>query len=413
MTQAAAPRIVVVGNGMAGQRLLSELVARGRNGGMCAVGAEPQEAYNRILLSSVLAGDKSFEDIALAGRPWYAANGIELITGETVESIDRTAKTVHTASGRIVPYDRLVLATGSRPIRLKLPGIDLDGVATFRDLADVARMCALPVGARAVVVGGGLLGLEAAAGLVRRGAQVSVVHLANDLMERQLDAPAASLLAEALAARGIGLHLGAQTQAILGTDGRVTGVRLAGGEAIPADLVVLAVGIAPETALARDAGLACGRGLLVDDSMRTSDPDIFALGECVEHRGQVFGLVGPIWEQARVLADTLCDRPAGYEGSALATSLKVSGIDLFSAGTVREGPEAETLVFADPAIPAYRKLVLREGRLEGALLYGDIEDASWYAELIASARGVEALRDRLIFGRAHAEAAEPMPHAAD
>ncbi len=413
MTSAAAPRIVVVGNGMAGQRLLSELVARGRSGGMCAIGAEPQEAYNRILLSSVLAGDKSFEDIALAGRPWYAANGIELVTGEAVESIDRTAKTIRTASGRAVPYDRLVLATGSRPIRLKLPGIDLDGVATFRDLADVARMCALPAGARAVVVGGGLLGLEAAAGLVRRGAEVSVVHLASDLMERQLDASAASLLAEALAARGIRLHLGAQTQAILGTEGRVTGVQLVGGEMIPADLVVLAVGIAPETALARTAGLACGRGLLVDDAMRTSDPDIFALGECVEHRGQVFGLVGPIWEQARVLADTLCGRPAGYEGSAPATSLKVSGIDLFSAGTVREGPDAETLIFADPAIPAYRKLVLREGRLEGALLYGDIEDASWYAELIASACGVEALRDRLIFGRAHAESAEPMPYAAD
>ena len=413
MTLATPPRIVVVGNGMAGQRLLSELVARGRSGGMCAIGAEPQEAYNRILLSSVLAGDKSLADIALAGRPWYAANGIELISGDAVEAIDRSAKTVRTASGRVVSYDRLVLATGSRPIRLKLPGIDLDGVATFRDLADVTRMCTLSAGARAVVIGGGLLGLEAAAGLVRRGVSVSVVHLASDLMERQLDAPAASLLAEALAARGIKLHLGAQTQAILGTGGRVAGVRLVGGETIPADLVVLAVGIAPETALACAAGLACGRGLLVDDAMRTSDPDIFALGECVEHRGHVFGLVGPIWEQARVLAETLCDRPASYEGSALATSLKVSGIDLFSAGTVREGPDAETLVFADPAIPAYRKLVLREGRLEGALLYGDIEDASWYAELIASARSVEALRDRLVFGRAHAEAAESMPHAAD
>ena len=410
MTGKAAPRIVVVGNGMAGQRLLSELVARGRSGGLTAIGAEPHEAYNRILLSSVLAGDKSFADIALAGRPWYAANGIELVTGETVEAIDRGAKTVRTLAGHDIRYDKLVLATGSRPIRLKLPGVDLDGVATFRDLADVSRMCALPAGSRAVVVGGGLLGLEAAAGLVRRGVAVSVVHLAPDLMERQLDAPAASLLADALAARGISLHLGAQTEAILGDDGKATGVQLADGTVLPADLVVLAVGIVPEATLARAAGLACKRGVIVDDTLCTDDPAIYALGECVEHRGQTFGLVGPIWEQARVLADTLCGRSASFEGSAPATSLKVSGIDLFSAGIVREGPDAQTLVLADPAAPVYRKFVLRDGRLEGALLYGDVEDAAWYAELIATACDVDALRDRLAFGRAYAD---PMPHAAD
>ncbi|MBL8830905.1 MAG: NAD(P)/FAD-dependent oxidoreductase [Rhodospirillales bacterium] len=410
MTIPPANRIVVIGNGMAGHRLLSELVARGQHEGLTAIGAEPHAAYNRILLSSVLAGDKSTADVALAGQAWYASCGIELLTGDAVAKIDRAARTVATASGRVVPYDRLVLATGSRPIRLGLPGIDLAGVTAFRDIADVERMCGTPAGARAVVIGGGLLGLEAAAGLQRRGIGVVVVHLAGELMERQLDVPAAALLADAVSTRGIDVRLGAQTKEIVGRDGRVVAVRLADGSELPADLVVLAVGVTPETALAREAGLECGRGIKVDDALCTSDPAISALGECVEHRGQTFGLVGPIWEQAKVLADVLAGRGARYAGTAPVTSLKVSGIDLFSAGVVREGEGAETLVLADPVTPVYRKFVLRDGRLEGALLYGDVEDAGWYAELIAGAQDVGTLRDALAFGRAHAQ---PMAQAAE
>lgn len=410
MTKRPADRIVVIGNGMSGHRLLSELVARGRRGDITAIGAEPHAAYNRILLSSVLAGDKSMDDVTLAGRAWYASNGIELVTGDTVTGIDRTARNVATTAGRIIPYDRLVLATGSRPIRLNLPGVELAGVTAFRDIADAERMCGLPAGAHAVVIGGGLLGLEAAAGLKRRGVEVVVVHLATDLMERQLDTPAAALLADAVATRGIDVRLGAQTKEIVGRDGRAVAVRLADGFEIPADLVVLAIGVTPETALAREAGLDCGRGIKVDDALLTSDPAISALGECVEHRGQTFGLVGPIWEQAKVLADTLVGRMARYAGTAPATSLKVSGIDLFSAGIVREGEGAETLVLADHATPVYRKLVLRGGRLEGALLYGDVTDSAWYADLIASAEDVGALRDALAFGRAHAL---PMAQAAE
>jgi nitrite reductase (NADH) large subunit len=388
---AAPSRIVVVGNGMAGQRLLAELDARGLANGVLAIGAEPVPAYNRILLSSVLAGEATLADIGLGDRDWYASRGIDLVTGDPVVAIDRAAKTITLASGRRESYGKLVLATGSRAIRLNLPGAER--AVAFRDLADIERLRAAPAGSTAVVIGGGLLGLEAAYGLAKRGVRVSLVHLMDDLMERQLDATAAKLLAQEIAKRGIALHLGASTDRI-----ELDSVMLKDGTRIPASLVVMAVGIAPEIALAKLAGLDCRRGLRVDDRLCSADPAIHALGECVEHRGMCFGLVGPIWDQARVLADVLAGRAASYEGSSVATTLKVSGVALFSAGIVRETPGAETLVLSDPAQGVYRKLVLRDGRMEGAVLYGDTEASAWYAAAIAERRNMSPWRDRIAFG---------------
>ncbi len=391
-------RIVVVGNGMAGQRLLAELDARGRASGALAIGAEPHPAYNRILLSSVLAGEATLADIGLGDRDWYAARGIDLVTGDPVVAIDRAAKTITLASGRCESYGKLVLATGSRAIRLNLAGAER--AVAFRDLSDIERLRAAQAGSDAVVIGGGLLGLEAAYGLAKRGVRVALIHLMDDLMERQLDARAAKLLAGEIAARGISLHLGASTDRI-----EADAVVLKDGTRIPASLVVMAVGIAPEIALAKSAGLECGRGIRVDDALRTADPDIHAFGECAEHRGACFGLVGPIWDQARVLADILAGRAASYEGSSVATTLKVSGVALFSAGIVRESPGAETLVFSDPTQGVYRKLILRDGKLEGAVLYGDTEGSGWYADAIATRRDISRWRDRIAFGT-------PVPQAA-
>ncbi len=395
---AAPSRIVVVGNGMAGQRLLAELDARGRANGVLAIGAEPLPAYNRILLSSVLAGEATLADIGLGDRDWYAARGIDLVTGDPVVAIDRAAKTITLASGRRESYGKLVLATGSRAIRLNLPGAER--AVAFRDLADIDRLRAAAKGSTAVVIGGGLLGLEAAYGLAKRGVRVALVHLMDDLMERQLDAAAAKLLAAEIAARGISLHLGASTDRI-----EADAVVLKDGTRIPASLVVMAVGIVPEIALAKTAGLECGRGVRIDDALRTGDPDIHAFGECAEHRGICFGLVGPIWDQARVLADILADRSAAYEGSSVATTLKVSGVALFSAGIVRETPGAETLVLSDPVLGVYRKLILRDDRLEGAVLYGDTEGSGWYADAIATRRDISHWRDRIAFGAPVSQAA--------
>lgn len=405
MSHAGGGRLVVVGNGMAGQRLLAELDARGLARGGLAIGAEPRPAYNRILLSAVLAGERTLADICLGGRDWYESRGIELIAGDPVLAIDRAARTLTLASGRTEGYGTLVLATGSRPVKLPIQGADLAGVCAFRDVADVALLQAVPSGAPAVVIGGGLLGLEAASGLAKRGARVALVHLMPDLMERHLDTDAAGLLAREVEARGISLHLGAATQAIEGADGKAVAVRLADGTRLPAELVVMAVGVTPEISLAKRAGLSCARGLIVDDELRTSDPAIFALGECVEHRGRSFGLVGPIWDQARVLAARLAGEDARYEGSVVATTLKVSGVELFSAGTVRESEGAQPIVLRDPIAGVYRKLVLRDGRLEGAVLFGDSRHAAWYADAIASGQDVSAWRDTLAFS-APARAAE-------
>jgi nitrite reductase (NADH) large subunit len=412
MTTPAKPRLVLVGNGMAGMRTIDEVLARDRaRFDIEVIGAEPHPNYNRILLSSVLAGDKELGDIILHSREWYADNGIRLSTGETVVRVDAKAKTVTTAPGRTVAYDKLVLATGSRPFVPPVAGLALPGVCAFRTIADLdlmrdAARNARTNGGRAVVVGGGLLGLEAAVGLMKRGMTVTVLHLMPTLMERQLDEAAGLLLQRDLQGTGLTILTRAQTEAIAG-DNRVKAVRLADGRELPADLVVFAVGVKPNIDLARDATLDVNRGIDVDDFMRTSDPDIFAVGECVEHRGQTFGLVGPLWEQARTCAEVLCGgTPPPYVAAAPHTSLKVTGVDVFSAGVLAARDDGdEEITLRDAAARQYKKLVVRDGRLLGAILYGEIADGPWFAELINSGRDIAPMRDSLIFGHALAATA--------
>jgi nitrite reductase (NADH) large subunit len=398
-TSQARRRLVIVGNGMAGSRLIGEVQRRapGRYD-IVIVGAEATPAYDRILLSSVLAGDKKLADIMLAA----ASPEVMTFLGEAATDIVTDTRHVRTVTGRMVAYDSLVLATGSTPIMLGIPGAALPGVVTFRDVFDVERMIgAARDGAPAVVIGGGLLGLEAAEGLRRRGMSVTVVHLMSSLMERQLDEAAAGLLQATLAGRGISFVLPAETAAILG-ENRAEGVQLKDGRVLPADLVVMAVGIKPNADLARQAGLTCGRGVVVDDALRTSDPAIFAVGECVEHRGRSYGLVAPLWDQVAVCAAQLADdATALYAGSTVATSLKVIGVAMYSAGEL-SAPDGEEIVLSDPGRGVYRKLVLRDGRLRGAVLYGDTADGGWYLDLMRDGCAVEGVRGDLVFGKAFA-----------
>ncbi|GGB25142.1 nitrite reductase large subunit [Tistrella bauzanensis] len=399
--------IVVVGTGMAGTRLVQDLVALapGRHR-ITMIGAEHHAPYDRIMLSPVLAGDKTPEAIRLLDPDFLSTHAVALHAGDGVAAIDRQTRHVTTGTGRVIGYDRLVLATGSQPIRLPLPGAELDGVVTFRDLGDVDAMLARTrPGAPAVVIGGGLLGLEAAAGLAGRGMAVTVVHLAPTVMERQLDAEAGGLLAAALARRGIALATATQSRAILGdAAGCVSGLELADGRVLPAELLVMAVGIRPETTLARDAGLAVGRGIQVDAGLATSDPHIDALGECVEFDGATFGLVAPLYDQAKVLARRLAgiDGP-GFAIRPTATRLKVSGVDVFSAGELGGTDQAaEEIVLRDAGRAAYRKLVIRDDRLVGVVMYGDVADGPWFFETMRKAAPLGEARDRLIFGPAFA-----------
>jgi nitrite reductase (NADH) large subunit len=401
----ARQRLVVVGNGMAGLRLLEELVRRASDRfDITVVGAELHPAYNRVLLSPLLAGEIGPADVALRPAGWYAENGITLLTGDPAVAIAREERQVRLASGRVLPFDALVLATGSKPIRLTMPGDDLEGVTTFRTLQDAeALQTAAAAEAPVVVIGGGLLGIEAAYGLARAGARVTLVHLMDRLMERQLDAEGARLLYAALEAKGMRVLLGAETQTIEGP-GKVQSVLLKDGRRLRCELVVMAVGVVPETALAAAAGLTVKRGIIVDDQLETSAPGIYALGECTEHDGRCYGLVEPAYEQARVLADVLGGAEQRYGGSVLATNLKVSGVPLFSAGDFEGAGEAECLVLRDGG-SAYRKLVVRDGRLAGTVLVGDTSDALWYLDLIRSGAPIAAMREHLAFGRAYAEAA--------
>src|ERR1700761_5407417 len=396
-------RLVMVGNGMAGMRTLEELLARAPDlYDITVFGAEPHPNYNRILLSSVLAGEKEIGEIVINPRAWYDENKIRLVTGELVTGLDPVARTVTSATGEITPYDKLILATGSKPLVPPIPGLDLPGVCTFRDIADVEQMIAASEShRRAVVIGGGLLGLEAAWGLKRRGMEVAVVHLMPTLMERQLDPVAGELLQRDLDARGIAFFTKGQTEEIYG-ENRVEGVRLADGRDIPADLVVMAIGIRPEITLAKQAGLDANRGIVVGDDMRTTDPHIYAVGECAEHRGKAFGLVAPLYDMAKVCADRL----AGIEGKLfetpeLSTRLKITGIDVFSAGVLTAADESEDEVtYSDASAGIYKKLVIRDDKLVGAVLYGDVADGSWYFDLIRTGSDVSAFRPGMIFGRA-------------
>jgi nitrite reductase (NADH) large subunit len=368
------------------------------------IGAEPVPAYNRVLLSPLLAGEVPPADVELRPAEWYARNRIDLVVGQSVTVLDTARRTVTLGNGRQVGFDICILATGSEPIRLPLPGKELEGVVTFRSLQDAdALRSAAEAKTPTVVIGGGLLGIEAAYGLARAGAGVTLVHLVDRLMERQLDTSAARLLASALRAKGIGVILGTTAHAIRGRD-RVEGIELTNGQHLSCGLVVMAVGVRPSTALARGAGLQTNRGILVDDHMTTSADGIFALGECAEHRGQCYGLIEPGYEQAKILARHLAGLPAVYEGSVVATSLKVSGIPVFSIGAFDDA-RAECIVLEDREAAIYRKLVLRDGRLIGAVLYGDTSDALWYRHLIGQQTPVAAIRDALAFGKAYAEAA--------
>jgi nitrite reductase (NADH) large subunit len=401
-------RLVVVGNGMAAMRTLEALLSRApRRYDVTVIGAEPHPNYNRILLSAVLAGEKTVDEIVTHPRAWYAENGVRLLTGNSVAAIDRVAKTVSIEGAGTIPYDKLLLATGSKPLVLPIAGLALPGVRAFRDIADVEGMIAASRRyRRAVVIGGGLLGLEAAWGMARRGMSVAVVHLMATLMERQLDATAGELLRRDLEARGIAFFTNCQTEAIVGRE-RVEGVLFADGRQIAGDLVVLAIGIRPNIDLARAAGLAVNRGISVGDDMRTSDPSIYGVGECIEHSGQVFGLVAPIWEQADVCGARLAgNEEAVYVPLPVFTSLKITGVNVFSAGVLAAKDEAdEEVALHDARRGIYKKLVLRDERIVGSVLYGHVADGPWYVQLMRDKADISAFRDRVVFGRAFAEAA--------
>jgi len=397
-------KLVVIGNGMAGCRAVEEILARDPERYEVTIfGAEPRVNYNRIMLSPVLAGEKRFEDIIINGQGWYDEHGIALVAGDPVTQIDREHQTVIAASGRVEPYDRLLIATGSDPFIIPVPGKDLPGVVTFRDLDDVDKMlAAAEAGGEAVVIGGGLLGLEAAHGLNLRGMKVTVVHLMPTLMERQLDEAAGWLLKEELERRGQAILIGADTEAIIEREGHVAGVRLKDGREIPADIVVMAVGIRPNIGLAKGAGLEVERGIVVDDHMVTSDPAILAVGECVQHRGACYGLVAPLWEMCHALADGLTGEPSGYAGSVTSTKLKVSGIDLFSAGDFSGSDGSEDIVMRDAARGIYKRVVVRDAKVIGAVLYGDTADGNWYFDLLKRNEDISEIREALIFGQAFA-----------
>jgi nitrite reductase (NADH) large subunit len=397
--------LVVIGNGMAGARTIEELLQLAPDRYRITVfGAEPYGNYNRILLSPMLAGEKRIDEIMLNTVAWYEQNDIKLYAGDPVVRIDRGRRMVHSQSGREVPYDRLLLATGSRPFMLPVPGNNLPGVVTFRDIQDVETMLQSAREHRnAVVIGGGLLGLEAANGLQRQGMEVTVVHLLETLMERQLDAAASRLLQRSLEERGIRFRMRARTEALLGGR-RVSGVRFSDGSELTADLVVMAVGIQPNTALARDCGLHCEKGIVVDDTLQTFDPRIYAVGECVQHRATTYGLVAPLWEQARVCASHLAQVGTGrYAGTETSTKLKVTGIDVYSAGDIVGGRDSEEIVFRDPQRGVYKRIIIQDNRVRGAVLYGDTADGGWYFQLLRERRDVSAFRERLIFGRGFAE----------
>ena len=407
-------KLVMVGNGMAGVRTLEELLKIAPDLYEITVfGAEPHPNYNRILLSPVLAGEQTLDEIVLNPLAWYDAQGITLHLGKPVTAIDRLRRRVVAADGTTADYDRLLIATGSTPFVPPVPGRELDGVIAYRDIADTQAMIDAAAKYRhAVVIGGGLLGLEAANGLMQRGMQVTVVHLASTLMDRQLDTVAGDLLRRSLVERGLDFLLGAQTQALLGdTSGRVRAVQLQDRDGrlvdVPADLVVMAAGIRPNTALAESAGLLCQRGIVVTDTMQTvTDPRIYSVGECAAHRGIAYGLVAPLFEQGQVCATHLAQRGVGrYQGSAVSTKLKVTGIDLFSAGNFSGGPGTEEIVMSDPIAGVYKKLVIQDDRLVGACLYGDTADGSWYFKLLREGRRIDDIRDQLMFGEASADRA--------
>lgn len=395
-------QLVVIGNGMAGMRTVEELLQLAPDKyDITVIGREPHGNYNRIMLSPVLAGEKTFEDIVIHPLGWYAERGITLLAGHTVTAVDRVQRRVTTDQGAEVYYDRLLLATGSVPFIVPLPGHDHPDVISFRDIADVRRMLApTAVPPRVAVLGGGLLGLEAANGLVKQGMQVTVVNDAAYLLNRQLDEEASKLLRSALEANGIEFKVAAMSSHISHDPetGKLQALHFKDGSELPCDLLVMAVGVRPNVALARAMGLQVDKAILVNDTLQTFDPRVYAVGECVQHRGALFGLVAPLYDQAKVCANHLAEMGISrFIQKPTATTLKVSGVALFSAGEFNHA-EADKLIYRDPARGIYKKLCVADGRLVGAVLYGDTQDGSWYFDLIREGRDVHHLRDDLLFG---------------
>ena len=398
-------QLVVIGNGMAAMRTVEELLSAAPDKYAITVfGAEPYGNYNRIMLSSVLSGEKTFADIVINQRQWYVNNGITLHTGadKAVVRIDRATKTVYAQDGTMAAYDRLLIATGSNAVMPELSGHDLNGVLSFRDINDVTNMLSYSRSHhKAVVLGGGLLGLEAANGLALQGMDVTVIHNNDVLLNRQMDKTAAGLLQTALEQRGLTFKLSAKVTALIGDNQRhISAVKFADGSVLACDVFIAAIGVRPNIALAQQAGLYCERGIVVNDTMQSYDPSIYAVGECVQHRGDTFGLVAPLFEQAKVCANHLSAHGvAQYTTLPTATKLKVTGINVFSVGDFLGDARCETIYFTDPALGIYKKLVLKTDKLIGAVLYGDTADGAWYQELLEQQADITAIRDGMIFGR--------------
>ena len=400
-------QLLLIGNGLAGMRCLEDLLDMApERYEITVIGEEPWGNYNRIMLSPVLSGDKSIDDIMLHTHAWYQDKGIRFIAGDAAVKIDRPRKQAYTEKGLVVGYDRLILATGSKPFVPPISGSDLKGVISFRDIYDVNTMLDYAKNKKnAVVIGGGLLGLEAAYGLKKRGMNVTVLHLMDRIMERQLDARASRLLQNSIEAKGIEIITEANTEQLIGVDGHVTQVKLKDGTLLDADLVVFAVGIRPNIALAQSAGLRCNRGVMVNDTMQTFDPSIYAVGECIEHRNQTFGLVEPLWGQAFICASHLAEHGSlTFKAPTVPTQLKVSGCDVFSAGRIDlESSESqadyEDIILNDEKRQIYKRIIIQNDKVIGAVLFGDTEDGAWYAELIADQTPISAIRNKLLFGK--------------
>ncbi|KFB10872.1 Nitrite reductase (NAD(P)H) [Nitratireductor basaltis] len=407
-------KLVVIGNGMAPGRMLEHLFDAAPDAYQVTIfNAEPRVNYDRIMLSPVLSGEKSFEDIIIHGDGWYVEHGVMLYKGHKVVEIDREAKTVASEHGEVAAYDKLVIATGSAPFIIPVPGHTLPGVLTYRDLDDVdAMLLAAQSRGKAVVIGGGLLGLEAAAGLKERGMDVTVIHLMPTLMERQLDPAAGYLLEQELESRGIRVITKASTKQIHG-ETHVESIELEDGTIIPATLVVMAVGIRPNVALAKEAGLSVNRGIVVSDHMQTSDPDIYSVGECVEVNGNVYGLVAPLYQMAEVAAAHLAgDMSRRFVETSTATKLKVTGINLYSVGDFAEAEDREEIVLRDAAAGVYKRLVLKDNRIIGAVLYGETADGAWFFDHLKKQTDISDMRESLIFGQAYQGGSQMDPLAA-
>ena len=395
-------KLVLVGNGLAGMRCLEDLLDMApERYEITVIGEEPWGNYNRIMLSPVLSGEKTVEDIMLHPHAWYSDKSIRFIADDPAVKIDRPRKQIHTQTGIVVDYDRLILATGSKPFVPPVKGAELKGVVSFRDIYDVNTMLEYCENKRnAVVIGAGLLGLEAAYGLKRRGMNVTVLHLMNRIMERQLDDRASQMLRHSIEQKGIRIITEANTEELIGTDGQVSQVRLKDGTVLDADLVVFAVGIRPNIGLAQSAGLRTNRGVMVNDTMQTFDPSIYAVGECIEHRSQTFGLVEPLWGQAFICASHLAEHGSlTFKAPTVPTQLKVSGVDVFSAGNFEPKDNFEDIILNDEKRQIYKRIIIQQDKVIGAVLFGDTEDGAWYAELIADQTPISNIRNKLLFGR--------------